>query len=59
MGSLKSKLRSKWLQVAPVTTAAEKRLAMIKRTIADGEEIPTSLIRRSFEKAIPGVPNAP
>ncbi|ETV97383.1 hypothetical protein H310_09717 [Aphanomyces invadans] len=44
---------------APVTTAAEKRLVMIKRTIAAWEEMPTSLIPCSFEKAIPGAPIAP
>ncbi|RHY14123.1 hypothetical protein DYB32_010874 [Aphanomyces invadans] len=53
MGPLKSKLRSKWLREAPVVTAAEKRMAMIKRTIEAWDEMSSDLISRSFIKAIP------
>ncbi|KAF0714289.1 Aste57867_3929 [Aphanomyces stellatus] len=53
MGPLKSKLRAEWLHEKPVVTAAEKRLAMILRTIKVWDAIPSSLIRRSFEKALP------
>ncbi|RHX99637.1 hypothetical protein DYB36_013670 [Aphanomyces astaci] len=55
MGPLKSKLRKKWLTEKPVVTAAEKRLAMIQRTIQAWEEMPCDLIRSSFEKALPQV----
>ncbi|RQM30416.1 hypothetical protein B5M09_013721 [Aphanomyces astaci] len=51
MGPLKSKLRKKWLTEKPVVTAAEKRLAMIQRTIQAWEEMSCDLIRSSFEKA--------
>ncbi|RHY89777.1 hypothetical protein DYB35_004095 [Aphanomyces astaci] len=53
MGPLKSKLRSKWLHEAPVVTAAEKRLAMILRTVAVWDDMSSSVITRSFEKALP------
>ncbi|RHY53191.1 hypothetical protein DYB26_013287 [Aphanomyces astaci] len=51
MGPLKSKLRKKWLTEKSVVTAAEKRLAMIQRTIQAWEEMSCDLIRSSFEKA--------
>ncbi|KAH9102948.1 hypothetical protein AeMF1_020601 [Aphanomyces euteiches] len=55
MGPLKSKLRSKWLREPPVVTAAEKRLAMIKRTIQVWNEMPCDVISRSFDKALPKI----
>ncbi|KAF0692514.1 Aste57867_16416 [Aphanomyces stellatus] len=55
MGPLKAKLRSKWLYEKPVVSAAEKRLAMIKRTIEVWEEMSTETVRRSFEKALPKI----
>ncbi|RLN78266.1 hypothetical protein DYB28_000851, partial [Aphanomyces astaci] len=55
MGPMKSKLRKKWLTEKPVVTAAEKRLAMIQRTIQAWEEMPCDLIHSSFEKALPQV----
>ncbi|KAF0729735.1 hypothetical protein DYB25_014184 [Aphanomyces astaci] len=53
MGPLKSKLRSKWLHERPVVTAAQKRLAMIQRTIQVWDDIPCSVISGSFTKALP------
>ncbi|KAJ0390660.1 hypothetical protein P43SY_011835 [Pythium insidiosum] len=54
MGPLKANLRALWLkELSPARTAAEKRLAMIKRTIAAFETITSETIKGSFAKAIP------
>ncbi|KAJ0407212.1 hypothetical protein ATCC90586_004524 [Pythium insidiosum] len=54
MGPLKANLRALWLkELSPARTAAEKRLATIKRTIAAFETITSETITGSFAKAIP------
>ncbi|KAF0720578.1 Aste57867_218 [Aphanomyces stellatus] len=53
MGPFKKILRTLWLEETPVKTAAEKRLAMIKRSIKAWKRITPDAIRRSFEKALP------
>lgn len=54
MGPLKAKLRTFWVTEKGVAkTAAEKRLAMVKRTIAAWEAIPEDTVRKSFVKALP------
>ncbi|KAH9144859.1 hypothetical protein AeRB84_011205 [Aphanomyces euteiches] len=54
-GPLKSKLRAKWLHERPVSHACEKRMAIIKRTIAAWNEMSTELVQNAFSKAIPKV----
>ncbi|KAG9412615.1 hypothetical protein AC1031_015523 [Aphanomyces cochlioides] len=49
----KRRLRYMWLFEKPVFTAADKRMAMIKRTIKAWEEMSSDMIRSSFCKAIP------
>ena len=68
MGPFKAILRSKWLMesvdevlneyrnirdVGSPRTAAEKRIATIKRAIGAWDEISEDLIRKSFAKALP------
>ncbi|RHY85252.1 hypothetical protein DYB35_014040 [Aphanomyces astaci] len=53
MGPFKKLLRTLWLEEKPVTTAAEKRLAMIKRSIATWERIIPAGIKSSFRKTLP------
>ncbi|KAF0698755.1 Aste57867_10660 [Aphanomyces stellatus] len=55
MGPLKSMMRSLWLKEKPVITAAEKRIAMIKRTIAAWDALSEVAVKKSFIKAIPQV----
>ncbi|KAH9131932.1 hypothetical protein AeRB84_021511, partial [Aphanomyces euteiches] len=55
MGPLKAKMRSLWLREAPVKTSAEKRGAMIKRTIKAWNSLTEDTIVKSFFKAIPQV----
>ncbi|RHY41917.1 hypothetical protein DYB30_014278 [Aphanomyces astaci] len=47
------KCRTEWLHEVKVTTAAEKRLAMVKRILKVWESIPPAMVIRSFDKAIP------
>ncbi|ETV85440.1 hypothetical protein H257_03179 [Aphanomyces astaci] len=53
MGPFKAKCRTEWLHEVKVTTAAEKRLAMVKRILKVWESIPPAMVIRSFDKAIP------
>jgi len=54
MGPFKAKLRGLWLADPVVyTTAREKRLACIKRSIAAWESISMETIKSAFVKAIP------
>ncbi|KAF0756593.1 hypothetical protein AaE_004574, partial [Aphanomyces astaci] len=53
MGPFKKLLRMLWLEEKPVRTPAEKRLAMIKRSIAAWERITPAAIQSAFKKAIP------
>ncbi|KAH9129887.1 hypothetical protein AeMF1_000050 [Aphanomyces euteiches] len=53
MGPLKRRLRYMLLFEKPVFTAADKRMAMIKRTIKAWEEMSSDTVRSSFCKAIP------
>lgn len=55
MGPLKAKTRTLWLTEdnGPTPTAAQKRLAMIKRTIAAWEDISEETIAKSFKAALP------
>jgi len=54
MGPFKAKLRGLWLSDPVVyTTAQEKRLACIKRSIAAWESISVDTIKSAFAKAIP------
>ncbi|KAF0739538.1 hypothetical protein Ae201684_004720 [Aphanomyces euteiches] len=53
MGPLKSKMQALWLREEPVTTAAEKRMNMIKRTIKAWESLSAETVRKSFTKALP------
>ncbi|KAF0712072.1 Aste57867_4924 [Aphanomyces stellatus] len=55
MGPLKSMMRSLWLKEKPVITAAEKRMAMIKRTIAAWDALSEVAVKKSLIKAIPQV----
>ncbi|KAG6953260.1 hypothetical protein JG687_00012491, partial [Phytophthora cactorum] len=54
IGPLKAKLRSHWLleEVAEKPTAAEKRMTMIKRTIAMWEDVSEDIVKSSFSKAL-------
>ncbi|RHZ21996.1 hypothetical protein DYB37_006756 [Aphanomyces astaci] len=53
MGPFKKLLRTLWLDEAPVTSAADKRRAMILRSIKAWEMISSDAIQKSFQKAIP------
>ncbi|OQR87762.1 hypothetical protein ACHHYP_20350 [Achlya hypogyna] len=54
MGVFKAKLRRLWIEDATVhNTAAHKRRATIERAIQAWDEISSSIIKSSFEKAIP------
>ncbi|KAF0683728.1 Aste57867_24238 [Aphanomyces stellatus] len=53
MGPFKAKCRTEWLHETMVTTAAEKRLAMVQRILKVWDGIPSMMIKRSFDKAIP------
>ncbi|OQR86075.1 hypothetical protein ACHHYP_20512 [Achlya hypogyna] len=54
MGVFKAKLRRLWIEDATVhITAAQKRRATIQRAIQAWDEISRSIIKSSFEKAIP------
>ncbi|RHY83265.1 hypothetical protein DYB35_009927 [Aphanomyces astaci] len=53
MGPFKKILRMLWLEEAPVVSASEKRMAMIKRSIKAWGMISEVAVKRSFEKAIP------
>ncbi|KAF0729844.1 hypothetical protein Ae201684_012627 [Aphanomyces euteiches] len=55
IGPLKAKLRSLWLREKPVTTAREKRMMMIKRTIKAWNSLTEEVVLKSFEKAVPRV----
>ncbi|KAH9110184.1 hypothetical protein AeMF1_014940 [Aphanomyces euteiches] len=55
MGPLKARMRSLWLREKPVTSAAEKRLAMIQRTIKAWDSLSEDVVMKSFFKAIPQV----
>ncbi|KAF0702651.1 hypothetical protein AaE_015803 [Aphanomyces astaci] len=44
--------RSEWIKEEKVVTAAEKRLAMIKRSIKVWDAMKEDTIRKSFEKAL-------
>eukprot|EP00644_Phytophthora_capsici_P001163 jgi/Phyca11/129677/e_gw1.86.161.1 len=53
MGPLKAKLKALWLfENATATTAKEKRLATIKRTIAAWESIEAATVTSAFNKAL-------
>ncbi|ETV64253.1 hypothetical protein H257_18834 [Aphanomyces astaci] len=52
MGPFKKLLRTLWLDEAPVTSAADKRRAMILRSIKAWEMISSDAIQKSFQKAI-------
>jgi DDE superfamily endonuclease len=55
MGPFKSRLRSRWLRERARSnlTAAEKRMVMIRRSIAAWEDMSESVVAKSFEKAVP------
>lgn len=54
MGPLKAALRTNWLrETTRATTATEKRMAMILRTIKSYESLSTDLVTSSFREAIP------
>ncbi|KAF0715058.1 hypothetical protein AaE_011417, partial [Aphanomyces astaci] len=53
MGPFKANCRTEWLHETKVTTAAEKRLAMVQRILKVWEAIPSMMITRSFDTAIP------
>jgi len=53
MGPLKAKLRSLWLKETPVASAEDKRRCMIRRVIDAWDDIKSTTIARSFEKALP------
>ncbi len=53
MGPFKKIMRMLWLEETPVRTAAEKRLAMIERSIKAWDMITLEAVQRSFVKAIP------
>ncbi|RHY46656.1 hypothetical protein DYB30_003180 [Aphanomyces astaci] len=53
MGLLKAKMRSLWLRETPVSTAEEKRMMMIKRTIAAFGALGDDVIVKSFVKELP------
>ncbi|RHZ27047.1 hypothetical protein DYB26_006398 [Aphanomyces astaci] len=52
MGPFKQMYRSEWIKEEKVFTAAEKRLAMIKRSIKVWDAMKEDTIRKSFEKAL-------
>ncbi|RHX97347.1 hypothetical protein DYB25_009257 [Aphanomyces astaci] len=52
MGPFKSMCRTEWIKEGKVVTAAEKRLAMIKRAIKVWNDMKEDTIRKSFEKAL-------
>ncbi|RHY29827.1 hypothetical protein DYB25_013454 [Aphanomyces astaci] len=53
MGPFKAKCRTEWIHETKVTSAAEKRLAMVQRILKVWEAIPSAMITRSFDKAFP------
>jgi hypothetical protein len=54
MGPLKSRLRTNWLKEnIRAKTAAEKRMAMIVRTIKSYESLSTESVVSCFQEAIP------
>ncbi|KAF0705289.1 hypothetical protein AaE_014591 [Aphanomyces astaci] len=55
MGPFKSMCRKEWLYEERVQTAAEKRLKLIQRVIKVWGMVSSSMIVRSFEKALPNV----
>ncbi|RHY88786.1 hypothetical protein DYB35_012124 [Aphanomyces astaci] len=52
MGPFKSMCRTEWIKEGKVVTAAEKRIAMIKRAIKVWNDMKEDRIRKSFEKAL-------
>ncbi|KAG6970585.1 hypothetical protein JG688_00004800, partial [Phytophthora aleatoria] len=54
MGPLKTKFRSHWLleEVAEKPTAAKKRIATIKRTIAVWEDVSENVVKSSLRKCL-------
>ncbi|RQM20701.1 hypothetical protein B5M09_011087 [Aphanomyces astaci] len=53
MGPFKGKCCTEWIHETKVTSAAEKRLAMVQRILKVWEAIPSAMITRSFDKAFP------
>ncbi|RHZ32835.1 hypothetical protein DYB37_012807 [Aphanomyces astaci] len=52
MGPFKSMCRTEWIKEGKVVTAAEKRLAMIKRAMKVWDDMKEDTVRKSFEKAL-------
>ncbi|RHY48183.1 hypothetical protein DYB34_010743 [Aphanomyces astaci] len=52
LGPFKQMCRSEWIKEEKVVTTAEKRLAMIKRSIKVWDAMKEDTIRKSFEKAL-------
>ncbi|RHY19874.1 hypothetical protein DYB32_010156 [Aphanomyces invadans] len=52
MGPLKKLCRTEWIKEEKVVTAAEKRLAMIKRSIKVWNDMKQEIVRKSFEKEL-------
>ncbi|RHY22105.1 hypothetical protein DYB32_009613 [Aphanomyces invadans] len=52
MGPLKKMCRTEWIKEEKLVTAAEKRLAMIKRSIKVWNDMKQETVRKSFEKAL-------
>ncbi|RHY25651.1 hypothetical protein DYB32_008177 [Aphanomyces invadans] len=52
MGPFKKMCRTEWIKEEKVVTAAEKRLATIKRSIKVWNDMKQETVRKSFEKAL-------